>query len=297
MIQNKVIKIIAIVGVIGLMTGFIYFVFLKQMERPQVVAELANTQYQVGKEISIKPEEVKNWIENSLKFDMGDFANAKEFNGRQYLFVRSGIGGFRDGPKPFERLVQIIDVLVLEDEVAVKTSFTKPSPTQQIMPDALYDVAYIKATGLPVRFVPVADEEIFIRALSGIHYLPDIVAQSRAIKIFAPAPNEVVERRFSVTGVANVFEATLHYQLLDANQNTLAGGFRMVGQLAPGFTRETITSHLDGGAANWLYFNFDLTVPEFVPSGTDLVLNLYWLSPKDGATTDIVAIPLKFELN
>ncbi len=41
------------------------------------------------------PQEVKRWAENSLKFDMTDFANAKEFEGKQYLFVRSGTGGLR----------------------------------------------------------------------------------------------------------------------------------------------------------------------------------------------------------
>lgn len=233
------------------------------------------------------PEEVRNWVENSLKFDLTDFANAKEFDGKQYLFVRSGTGGFRGG-----RLIQIIDVIVEQEEVAVKVEFTKPPLAQQI-PDNLYDLVYIEATGLPVRFVPIADEAIFIASLTGIHYLPDIVAQSRTIKVFAPAPNEVVGRKFSVSGVANVFEATVLYRLLDVNQNILVDGFITAGQLASDFTRETVIPHT---VLNWNYFTFDLRAPENVVTGDDLTLELYWESPQDGTRANLVAIPLKFEL-
>jgi len=53
----RLLKIIAVVGVVGLTIGFIYFAFFRPAEAPQpkVVAELAKTQYQVGEEISVKP--------------------------------------------------------------------------------------------------------------------------------------------------------------------------------------------------------------------------------------------------
>ena len=234
------------------------------------------------------PEEIRKWVENSLKFDMGHFANAKEFGGKQYLFVRSGI------QFGFEHLVQIKDVLVMEEEeeeevevVVVKTSFVKPSSVQQIMLDDLYDVVYIKATGLPVRFVPIADEEIFIKSLAYIHYLPDIVAQSRSIKIFAPAPGEMVGRKFSVSGVDNAKE--ISYWLLDANQNVLVSGLTM-GTQTSGFTRHPviIEEHLLG-PGYWTYFNFDLKVPEKVADGADLILGV-------STEFDDITIPLKFEL-
>jgi hypothetical protein len=242
---------------------------------------------QLQKEAVI-PEEVRNWIENSLKFDLGDFANAKEFGGKQYLFVRSGIAGVRG-----ERLVQIVDVNVVEQkEVVVRVKFTKPSPAQQIMLDDLYNVVYIKATGLPVRFVPVAEEEIFIRSLAFIHYLPNIVAQSRSIKLFAPAPNEVVGRKFSVSGVSNVKEVS--YSLFDAKQNIeLVSGFTG-GALARGFTRDPviIEEHLLG-PGYWMYFTFDIKVPENIVHGADLSLSVFWISPKEGDHIDRVTIPLR----
>jgi len=240
------------------------------------------------------PGEVRNWVENSLKFDMGHFVNAKEFGGKQYLFVRSGI---RFG---FERLVQIIDVLVMEEEVAVKTSFIKPSPAQQITPDDLYDVVYIKATGLPVRFVPITDEIISITSLSGIHYLPDIVAQSRSIKVFAPASGELVGRKFSVSGVANAFEATVNYVLVDDNKNALDGGVIMAGDIAPDFTRESVIRDKWLSSGDWRYFTFNIKVPENVVKGADLVLILdsdFAASyPEGDVKPNSVSIPLKFEL-
>ena len=236
------------------------------------------------------PEEVRSWVEDSLKFDMGHFANAQEFDGKQYLFARSGTGGF----EPFERLIEIIDVLVMEEEVAVRVSFTRPSPDQQIAPEDLYDAVYIEATGLPVRFVPIADEWIFISSLSGIHYLPDIVAHSRSIKLFAPAPGEVVGRKFSAFGVANTFEATVDYSLSDANLNTLDGGFITAGDIAPGFTREPVIQDKWAGAGNWRYFTIDIQVSEHVADGADLRLSVLDVCRATGSV-DLVAIPLKFK--
>ena len=241
---------------------------------------------------SAVPEEVRSWVEDSLKFEMTDFANAQEFDGKQYLFVRSGTGR-RDGPKPFERLVEIMDVLVMEEEVAVRVSFTKPSPDRQIAPEDLYDAVYIEATGLPVRFVPIADEEIFISSLSGIHYLPDIVAHSRFIKVFAPAPGEVVRRKFSVSGVASTFEATVNYRLSDVNGNPLDSGFIAAGDLAPGFTAEAVVNDTVG---DWRYFTCDLHVPEHVADGAKLFLSVFEVCPGDGEV-DEARLPLTIKLD
>jgi hypothetical protein len=243
------------------------------------------------------PEEVRNWVKSSLKFDMTDFANTKEFDGKQYLFVRSGISS-RDGPEPFERVVRIVDVLVMAEEVVVRASFSKPSPAEQLSPAALYDVVYIKATGLPVRFVPItrADEEIFIGTIVGIHFLPDIVAHSRSIKLFAPAPTEAVGRRFTVSGVANTFEATIFYGLGEVGRNSLDGGSLMAGHTAPGFTRNPVLTeeHLVG-ATYWLYFTFDIEVPTHVADGSELVLAVYAYSTVEGDNPNTVSVPLRLD--
>lgn len=238
---------------------------------------------------NIIPEEIRNWVENSLKFDITDFANAKEFGGKQYIFVRSGTGGFIRG----ERLVEISDVTVAEEEVIVKVKFSTPSPAQEITPKDIYDLVYIKATGLPVRFMPIADEEIFITSIAGIHYLPDIVAQSRTIKVIAPKPNDIVGRQFSVSGIANAFEATIQYRLLDSKQNILVNGFETAGDLAHGFTREPVIPH---SGIPWKYFTFDLIIPENVTNNDDLILELYEICAEQGIIVNQVAISLKFVL-
>jgi len=235
------------------------------------------------------PQEVENWIENSLKFDIAMFVNAKEYAGRQYLFARSS------DYEPFKRLVRIEDVLIMEEEVAVKVSFTKPSLDQPTVLDDLYDVVYITATGLPVRFVPIADEDVFIRSIVGIHYLPDIVAQSRLIKVFTPAPNTVVGRKFSVSGVD--FKNELHFKLLDANNYVVYSGIT-TGTYAPGFTRDPVIveEHLRG-ASYWWYFTFEVEIPENVQDGEYLTLKfLSYLGEGDEIKEDNIVIPLKFEL-
>ena len=233
------------------------------------------------------PQEVENWIENSLKFDVPYFVNSKEYEGKQYLFIRSGA----------ERSIQTKEVLVMEEEVAVKVSFTKPSLDQPIALNDLYDVIYIKATGLPVRFVPIADEEIFFNSLAGIHYLPNIVAQSCSIKVFTPAPDDMVGRNFSVSGVASVFEATVNYRLVDSSQNTLDSGFITAGHLAYGFTRDPVIRNDWLGVADWRYFIFSLKLIENLAEDENLTLELFWISPKDGTQTALVVIPLKFKSN
>lgn len=131
-------------------------------------------------------------------------------------------------------------------------------------------------------------------SLTGTDYPSTIVAESQGIKVFAPAPEEVVGRKFTVSGVANVFEATFLYRLLDAKRNKLIDGFETAGDLSPAFTRTTVVT--TNWASAWRYFTFDLTVPETVVAGADLILELYWESPKDGAEVDLIVMPLKFEL-
>ena len=238
-----------------------------------------------GKDPAI-PQEVRRWVENSLKFDVGYFANAKEFDGKQYLFIRSGF--------KTEHLVKIATVSVLEQtEVQVEVEIGKSSLARQTTPADHYDLVYIKATGLPVRFVPMTSEFALIASLSGIHYLPDIVAQSGSIKLFGPAPGKVVGRRFSVSGVASVFEGTVNYRLLDANQDSLYSGFITAGQLAPGFAGDPVVVDDWLGVADWRYFTFDLEVVRSVAEGESLTLELFWVSPLDGAEKDIISISVE----
>lgn len=240
------------------------------------------------------PQQVRDWVKNSLKLDMTRFANVMELEGKQYLFIASGVRSSVDS-----HLVEITDVVIVEqEEIVVKANFSKLSPDQSTiqMPDNPYDLVYIEATGLQARFVPIGDDEyISITSITGIDHLPAVVAQSRGIKVFTPTPNEVVDRNFSVSGVANVFEATVLYRLLDAKQDKLVDGFAAATALASNFTREPVIPSDATIGLGWGYFTFDLIVPETVVAGTDLILQLYTTDAKNSHETNLVIIPLKFE--
>lgn len=235
------------------------------------------------------PHEVKNWVENSSKFDLTDFVNAKEFEGKQYIFVRSRSGDFGG-----ERHIKTTQVVVVEnEEVIVRVKLTKPPFTNQKKRTTVSDLIYINATGLPVRVEPSGVDYIYFTSLTGISYLPDIVGQSRSIKLFYPKPNTAVGRTFSVSGAAHTFEATVLYRLVDLQQNILAEGFITAGQLHPDFTGyPAITAN--GLASYWLYFTFDIIVPQNANTGTELTLTVFWISPEDGKEMDHVFVPLKF---
>jgi hypothetical protein len=237
------------------------------------------------------PEEVRRWVQNSLKFHLGHFANAKEYDGRQYLFVISGTGG---GFEPSERQVEILDVLAMETELAVRVRFSQPAHGQPILPDELYDVVSVAATGLPVRFVPIAHEWVFVYSLSFIHHLPDIVAHSRSVKLFAPAPGDVVGREFGVSAVASAFEATVHYGLYDADGNALDGGLMTIVR-APGFTRDpVIVDPVLWGPGHWPHFAIDVQVPENVADGAKLFLRVAPACPA-GYDKEEIVIPLTLD--
>lgn len=83
-----------------------------------------------------------------------------------------------------------------------------------------------------------------------------IVADSKWIKVFGPAPGEAPSSGFLLTGLANVFEGTINYRLV-----------------------------LDSGAAAG-------TVPAEA-SDLDATLQVYWPSPMDGSECDLIEIPLR----
>jgi len=237
-------------------------------------------------EIESLPKQVKCWVKNSLKLDMTRFANSMELNKKQYLFIASGSEFYN---------VKIVDVFILENkEVIARAKFTKllPEESESQLFNNPYDLVYIKATGLPVRFVATGDGiYIPITFITGIDYLPNIVAQSQGIKVFTPISNETIARKFSVSGVARIFEATLLYKLFDTEYNKLLDDFVTIGQLSSNFTREPVISN---SAINWSYFKFDIMVPETVVSGKNLILKLYTIDPKNGNEINLVVIFLNY---
>jgi len=230
------------------------------------------------------PEQIKRWLDLCLQFATYRFANALEFEGRQYLFISGGrdvLGG--------QYGVKITDVAILDQaELVVRAEFRRLSEGKEC--ERIFDLVYVKSTGLQARFVASGDEPyIAIETLHGINYLREIVVQSPAIKVFTPAPGKVVGRRFAVEGVARIFEATLFYRVFNRNRCILLCGIVTVNQLASDFVRDSV---LPSSALTWNYFSFEIVIPNDADSEQELTMELYSLDEKYGYERDKVVIPL-----
>lgn len=222
--------------------------------------------------IQTLPQQVRNWLENCLKLDMTRFAHSIELNGKQYLFAAAG--KINSG----NHSVEISDITTMQDEIVVQVKFTRLPPKKK-KGQRHYDLVSIKALDLNIRFKPIGDDDyISITRLVGIDRIPNIVAQSRAIKVFTPKPGEVIDQKFTVTGVARVFEANVLYRVFNKHGNRL-----LVGSV-------TAASALD-----WGYFSIDLTLPPLLAQSALLTLELYGEDAKEGREKDTVTIPLKVE--
>jgi hypothetical protein len=96
------------------------------------------------------------------------------------------------------------------------------------------------------------------------------------ILVETPAPGDAVSSPLRLGGISNVFEATLNYELLDADGQTLAEGFA------------TATC----GTGCW--GDYDVQI-EFGTDSTEGTLLVFELSAKDGSRVNLTEIPLQFE--
>jgi hypothetical protein len=105
----------------------------------------------------------------------------------------------------------------------------------------------------------------------------DYEDQTPAILVENPAPFDVVTSPLTMSGTAHTFEATLQYELLDADGNVL---------VPEGFATATCGT---GCRGTWeAQVDFD------AEPGTTGTLFVYELSAKDGTRTNVVEIPVEF---
>lgn len=217
-------------------------------------------------------EIIAAWIENSQSMFL---AQSRELGGTQYFLVTYGMkdsAGYA---------VEITNVEVLSDRVSVTVKFTALAPGQAangVETTNPYAMEEIPATGLPAEFIATGDE-VHVPQLLDLDYLKPIVVPApsslpRGIKIFSPSPESIVERQFSVEGVANVFEGNIQYRLTDEKGKVLISGIATASM------------------GDWKYFSLNLTVDNTVPIKGSILLELYTESPKDGSTQDLVQINL-----
>lgn len=215
------------------------------------------------------PAEIQDWVEYSRQIFLGQ---KRVIGGKTYVLVTYGerpTGGY---------LVDITDLTVEGDRIVATVDFKKPG-AQDIVTEAItypYDLKVTDAVNLPVEFSATGDEE-YVPGLINIDYLKPVEAESESIKIFSPAPDESVSRQFIVEGIANVFEGTVLYLLMDSRGN----------ELQSGFTTATM--------GDWGFFNIDLSVSDNISGGEKMHLQLFTESARDGSVQDLVEIPLTLQ--
>jgi hypothetical protein len=98
-------------------------------------------------------------------------------------------------------------------------------------------------------------------------------AISDTVAVYSPKAGDTVSR-FTVSGLSRTFEATTSWRVVDAARRVLASGF---------------TQATRGTSAVW--GAFQTTIDLSSVSG-NVTLEVFWASPRDGADTGLVQIPL-----
>ena len=99
-------------------------------------------------------------------------------------------------------------------------------------------------------------------------------AISDTVVVYSPKPGDS-GRQFTVSGLSRTFEATTHWRVVDSARRELAKGF---------------TTASRGTSAVWGTYQFSVQLPATV-SG-NVTLEVFWASPRDGADTGLVQVPL-----
>ncbi|NLN06205.1 MAG: protease complex subunit PrcB family protein [Firmicutes bacterium] len=211
-------------------------------------------------------DELVAWTENSKGMFL---AQSRELDGKQYFLVTYGAkesNGYE---------VEITGAEVLEDRVRVQVMFHEPADDMIVQETETYPYVLdsIDATGLPVEFV-AEGAETYVPQLLDLDYLRPIAAGSAGIKVFYPAPGDLVERRFSVEGVANVFEGNFLYQLTDSKNRVIVSGYSTAAM------------------GDWKRFLLHCDIDSNLQIERDLQLMLYTESAVDGSVQDKLVIDL-----
>lgn len=212
------------------------------------------------------PPALRGWADNSRTMQI---AHSKVYQNKRYILASYGekpSGGYS---------IAIEDVVIGDDNIIVTVNYTDPAPGSNVTDALTYpmDFVYIGNLDLPIEYKGTGEE--YVPTLVGIEELPEIVAQSKFIKIFDPAPDTRIPPSFTVEGVANVFEGAISCRLRDAQGN---------------FSQEIQAT---AGMGDWYFFQVDMEVPEEFEDSFHLELFTY--SAKDGSIENLVQIPLKRE--
>ncbi|KUO51135.1 MAG: hypothetical protein APF76_16720 [Desulfitibacter sp. BRH_c19] len=215
--------------------------------------------------------EISDWIEFSKELPL---VQEKEYDGKRFILITEGMkptGGYS---------VEVEEVEIVDQELVIKVKSIEPGE-DDVVTQAIthpYDLIVVENTELPLKFVDVDDEDRYFMGLLGIDEIDSpIVASSDWIKVFEPELNEEVEGTFKLAGIASVFEGTVSYELITDTGDVVLEGFTTAAM------------------GDWAYFEEEIQIPEDLDD-TELFLELYSESMKDGSKMFTVTIPLTIEL-
>jgi hypothetical protein len=106
---------------------------------------------------------------------------------------------------------------------------------------------------------------------------------SDTVAVYQPAPivggslsgGPSVARQFTVSGLSRTFEATTAWRVVDSGKRVLASG---------------TTTASRGTSAVWGTYQISVQLPASVTG--NVTLEVFWPSPRDGADTGLVQVPL-----
>lgn len=215
-----------------------------------------------GSELS---EEIEDWLNSSLTMSLGQ---SRVYEEELYILVTYGekpTGGYE---------VNITDINVTDESVEVSVDYKAPKEGDIVTQVITYPYALevIEKVDLPVTFIVSGDEE-YLMILRGVEELKPIVAESPLIKVFEPVPSSTVGNKVSISGIANVFEGNIVYEVIDESGTTLYQHYTTAGQL------------------DWYHFEIEIDLPE--ETTKNFKVELYSPSAIDGSKTNLVSLPLK----
>lgn len=106
--------------------------------------------------------------------------------------------------------------------------------------------------------------------------------KEKNIAVESPRAGEKITFPLTVTGRARVFENTINYRVLDADTKAV---------VASGFATADAPDIGQFGD-----FSFEIIGTAKSQAAGQLILQVYWASPKDGSDLDVVNIPVTYEM-
>ncbi|OEH86428.1 hypothetical protein BHU72_13500 [Desulfuribacillus stibiiarsenatis] len=217
------------------------------------------------------PEEIKKWISISREVQA---VQERVFEGNRYVLITDGMrptGGFS---------VEVQEAIVQGENLEVRIKTIEPKEGQMVT-EAIthpYDLVIVENTTLPLEYVSVDNpNQYFMRVMDsqGNYGIinQEIVAFSYWVKIYTPEPNQKVEGSINLSGLANVYEGTVNYELLDGNGNAILEGFTTAAM------------------GDWMHFQETIEIPQ-EHIGKPLQLEVFTISPKDGAKDQVIEVPI-----